>query len=164
MKIKVYVDTNIYVYAIIHHPTFGNLCENVLIDIGRRLYEFHGSLLVAMELLGSLSKIDPYIAKKALEDYFALPLTLLSLNEEVLRFASIINEVANIRYDAVHAAVMLLNGISTIVTNDVDDWNCLKSHFNYVLARVKREGYDLSVNEIEVVTPDSYEKWKKGQL
>jgi len=43
----------------------------------------------------------------------------------------------------------------------VDDWDCLKNRFNYVLARVKREGYDLSVNEIEVVTPDSYEKWKK---
>ena len=43
----------------------------------------------------------------------------------------------------------------------MDDWDCLKNRFNYVLARVKREGYDLSVNENGVVTLDSYEKWKK---
>jgi len=161
MKTKVYVDTNIYVYAIIHHPTFGEPCKRVLIDIGRNLHEFHGSLLVAIELLGSLSKINSHVARRALEDYLALPLTLLNLNEEVLRLASVVDEVVNIRYDAIHAAIMMLNSVSTIITNDVDDWNHLKDRFDEVLTKVKEKGYDISINKMEVITPDSYEDWKK---
>ena len=42
----------------------------------------------------------------------------------------------------------------------ISSFRVIKLH-RYALARVKREGYDLSVNEIEVVTSDSYEKWKK---
>lgn len=161
MKTKIYVDTNIYVYAIIHHPVYGKPCKDILIDISRNLYEFCGSLLVAMELLGSLSKINPHVARRGLEDYLALPLTLLSLNEEVLRLAGIIDEVVNIRYDAIHAAIMMLNDIFTVITNDIDDWNRLKDRFGEVLTKVREEGYDITVNRMEVVTPDSYEKWTK---
>ncbi len=58
MEIKAYIDINIYVYAIIHHPVYERLCAEILKDIDRGIYEAYGSILVALEVLSSLSKIS----------------------------------------------------------------------------------------------------------
>ena len=161
-RTKVYVDTNIYLYAILHHPQYGQVCAEVLRDLGRGLFSAYGSTLVAIELLGALSKINPHIARRALEDYMALPITILELDETVLMVAALINEVVNVRYDAVHAALMALNGISNVITNDLDDWAKLARRFQDVIGHLQEEGYDVLISAIEVVSPDTYVSWRRG--
>ena len=130
--------------------------------MGRGLFDAYGSTLVAIELLGSLSKIDPHIARRALEDYMALPITILELDEAVLMAATLINEVVNVRYDAIHAALMALNGISNIITNDLDDWTRVARHFQDIIDRLRAEGYDVPISTIEVISPDTYVSWRRG--
>jgi len=138
------------------------VCAEVLRDLGRGLFDAYGSTLVAIELLGSLSKIDPHIARRALEDYMALPITILELDEAVLMAATLINEAVNVRYDAIHAALMALNGISNIITNDLDDWTRVARHFQDIIDRLRAEGYDVPISTIEVISPDTYVSWRRG--
>jgi len=112
--------------------------------------------------LGSLSRISPYIARRAVEDYLSIDIILLKINEEVVRLASIINEEVNIKYDAVHAALMLLNDIPTIIINDTDDWEKIRKEFAKVIERIKEEGYTTSINKIDIVTPDNYKKMENS--
>ncbi|HIE32917.1 MAG TPA: hypothetical protein EYP81_02550 [Thermodesulfobacteriaceae bacterium] len=83
MRARVYIDTNIYVYAILHHPVYGESCAEILRDIGRGIYEAYGSTLVAIELLGALSKIDARVARRALEDYLSLDIRMLGVDWNV---------------------------------------------------------------------------------
>ncbi len=55
--------------------------------------------------MGSLSRISPYIAKRAIGDYSSIDMVLLKINMDVVELASIINEEVNIKYDAIHAAL-----------------------------------------------------------
>jgi len=162
MKIKVYIDTNIFIYAIIKHPRLGKICSKILKDMESRVYSGYGSHLVAMELMEALSKINPSIAKRALKLYLALNLTIIPITEEVLDLAATINEVVNIRYDAVHAALLMLNNIPVIVTNDIDDWLKLSKNFDKVLLKVAREGYKIDLKKVNVVTPSDYSTWIKN--
>ena len=166
MKIRAYIDTNIFVYAILHHPEYGNICSKILEDFKDKVYEPYGSMMVALELFGSLSKINPSIARKATELYLSLDITILPLNTEALTLALLINEVVNIRYDAVHAAIMILNDIPVIITNDTDNWLKLSRNYEKVLEKLINEGYHISLTKVNVVTPNQYSKWyekvKKG--
>lgn len=161
MKIRVYVDTNIYVYAILHHPAYGESCAEILRDIARRTYEAYGSTLVAIELLGSLSRIDPQIARRALEDYLSLDIILLNVSLEALRLAAIINEVTNARYDSIHAALVLLNDIPVVITNDLDDWGRISRSLDRIMEEMKREGYETRVEHLQIVSPRDYRKWRR---
>jgi len=160
-KIKTYIDTNIFVYAILHHPKYGELCAEILKDIEKKIFETYGSLLVAIELLGSLSRINPYIARRAVEDYLSIDMILLNVNREAIRLASIINEKINVKYDAVHAALMLLNNIPVIITNDINDWKRISRNFTKIIDKVEEE-YAVSINKIDVITPYNYKKWKNS--
>ena len=162
MRIKAYIDTNIYVYAIIHHPIYGGLCTEILKGIGGGAYEPHGSILVALELLGSLSKINPHVARRATEDYLSLGITLLNINEEIVRLAAIINEVVNVRYDSIHASLMLLNEIPVIITNDLSNWRKISKNLDKILEKMEKEGYTASINKLQVVSPKEYEGWRKA--
>ncbi len=160
MKTKVYIDTNIYVYAIIHHPVYGKYCAEILRDIDRGLYEVYGSILVAIELLGSLSRIDPSIARRALEDYLALGINILGIDEDVIRLASIVNELVNIRYDSIHVALVLLNNVPVVITNDLDDWLRVSKNMHRIVEKMHEEGYTTMINELQVVPPKKYLEWR----
>ena len=141
IKIKACVDTNIYVYAIIHHPVFGDLCFTILRKMEKGFFEGYGSLMVAIELLGSLSKINTKIARKAVELYFSLNVNILPLNEEVLNLASVINQVVNVKNDSIHTAIVMLNKIPVVVTNDLDNWLKLSENYSLVLKKAREEGF-----------------------
>ena len=160
--IKAYIDTNIFIYAIVHHPSYGEPCSRILRDLREGAYEPQGSLLVAVELLGALSKVRPSVARRAVELYLALDMPILPLNEETVGLASIVNEVTNVRYDAVHAALMMLHDVPVIITNDSDDWLRIARDYSAIRERALREGYRIDLPRIEVVTPDSYPKWHES--
>ena len=157
--IKAYIDTNIFIYAIAHHPSYGAPCSRILRDFGKGVYEPQGSLLVAVELLGALSRVEPSIARRAVELYLALDIPILPLSVEAICLASIVNEVVNVKYDAIHAALMMLHDVPVIITNDVDDWLRIARDYDAIREMALREGYRIGLSRIEVVTPDSYPKW-----
>jgi len=160
--IKAYIDTNIFIYAIIHHPSYGALCSRILRDLKRDIYKPHGSLLVAIELLGALSKIDPFIARKAVELYLTLDIAILPLNEETIDLAAIVNEIVNIKYDAIHVALMMLHNVPVIITNDSNDWLKIAQNYDSIRKKAIKEGYKISLSKIDIVTPKHYPKWSEN--
>ena len=162
MKIKVYIDTNILLYAMLHHPEFGYTCEEIVRDIGKKLFLSTGSNLVAMEILGVLSKIDPSKARKAANDYYKLSLDELVIDPTVIDFAGAINEVVNIRYDGIHAAVMIMNDVNTIITNDTDNWKKLSTHFKEIIPIIIDKSLSFIGSQLNVITPKNYSKWKEA--
>jgi len=161
MRTKAYVDTNIFVYATIHHPQYGNICAEVLRDVANGVFDAYGSLLVAIELLGALSRIDPVAASRAVRDYFLLTPNVLDLTEKAVKLACLTNEVVGLRYDSVHLALMLLNSVETIITNDVDDWRRAAMRIEDVKKRAELEGFELAFGKLYVVTPDTYAAWRE---
>jgi len=160
MKIKVYIDTNIFLYAMLHHPEFGNMCEEIVRDIGKKLFDSTGSNLVAMEILGVLSKIDPSKARKAANDYYKLSVEELVIDPTVIDFAGAIIEVVNIRYDGIHAAVMLMNDVDTIITNDADTWKRFSNHFKDIIPIMADKSLSFTGSKLNVITPKNYSNWK----
>ncbi|RLE60245.1 MAG: hypothetical protein DRJ35_03835 [Thermoprotei archaeon] len=160
MKTKTaYIDTNIFVYAILHHPVFGNEAERIVRDAVRGRFEAYGSLLVAIELLGALSKINVNKASIATEAYLQLDVRLLGIDHLTVKVATIINRLTGIKYDSVHAALMFLNNIDTIITNDEKDWKQVTSKAREILDELKVYGVEPEISKIHVVTTNTYKKW-----
>lgn len=162
MRTRAYIDTNIFVYAILHHPVYGGVCSKILRDLVEKRYEAFGSLMVAIELMGSLSKIDPFIARKAAMLYLSLDMNIVQLSEDVIGLASLINEVINIKYDAIHAAVILLNSIHVVITKDVSDWIRFAKSLKKVKEKAVDEGFYINIDRLKVVSPEEYHRWYRS--
>ncbi len=54
----IYIDTNVFVYAIENHPRFGRNCRRILEDVERERLEASCSVLVLAELINVLKKIN----------------------------------------------------------------------------------------------------------
>jgi hypothetical protein len=76
-------------------------CKHILKDALDGKLLAYGSLFVAIEILGSLSKIDPRMAQEALKACLSMPVRHLEITSEVLQLAALINTVTNIRYDSI---------------------------------------------------------------
>jgi len=153
---RIYIDTNIIVYAILHHSELGAVCERILRDANEGKFIGVGSYMVAIELLGSLSKIDPEIAWKATNYYLALPFEIHKIEETTISLAGIINTVSNMGYDAVHLAVIILNGIETVITNDLKDWVQASKNFQNIKNKIEKQGFEVKQSELRVLSPRSY--------
>lgn len=158
-KIRAYIDTNIFVYAITHHPSLGNICAEILRDAYNNVFNAIGSFMVAIELLGSLSKIDANVASRALVDYLSLPFIILPIRIDVLKAAAIINSVVNLRYDSIHLALMILNKIPIIISNDMD-WKKAENNITEILEELNKEGFIIDSYSLKLITPKDYKNWK----
>jgi len=141
MKTSAYIDTNIYIYVALKHVDYFKKCKAILRDASGGKVSAYGSLFVATEILGSISKIDPYIAQEALKAYLSMAIHNLEITYESLQLSALINTVVNIGYDSIHAAVMILNGIDSIVTNDIDDWKRFEENYD----RIKKMLLDMNL-------------------
>ncbi len=153
---EVYVDTNVYVYVALRHPELGEPCARVLRAVVSGELRAAGSDLVAIELLGSLARVGPEVAEGALEAYLAMPVRRLEVDERVLRAAALINGVVNVGYDAVHAALMLLNGVGAVVTNDLGDWVRLAKRLTDVASTIEEGEIQVRSRELAVISPRSF--------
>jgi predicted nucleic acid-binding protein len=160
MENKAYIDTNIFVYATLKHPDFGNDCQQILRDVNKAIFAAYGSNFVAIEILGTLAKIDAPKASKGVQSYLKSPILNLAVDARVVEFAGFITEVVNIRYDAIHAATMLLNGVNTIITNDIDHWKKLKTRFSRVVPLLEKNGLIAPVTGLIVISPADYLTWR----
>jgi predicted nucleic acid-binding protein len=121
-----YIDTNIFDYSALAHPTYGEACKQIIDDIQNGKIKAYCSFLVPIELLCSLSKIDPSKAAVALNAFFSLPINMISIDEQTLQDAANITLQTGVRYDSVHAASMQTKGLDTIITEDVTDWKKIR--------------------------------------
>lgn len=156
---KAYIDTNIYVYAILHHPVFGDKAERVVRDAVKGRFEAYGSLFVAIEILGALSKINVNKASIATEAYLQLDIRLLGIDPLTVKAATIINRLTGVKYDSIHAALMFLNNIDTVITNDEKDWKQISSKAHEILDEFEVYGLESEISRIHVVTTNTYKKW-----
>jgi len=156
MRTDAYIDTNIYVYVALRNRAYFEKCRLILRDALSGRLTAYGSPMVVAELLGSLSRVDPVLAREALRAYLAMPLRSLELTQEALLLASLISTVVNVGYDSIHASLILLYGVSSVITNDLDDWLKLKRNLNRITEEARRNGFYVKAEELEVVTPDTY--------
>jgi predicted nucleic acid-binding protein len=125
-RLSFYIDTNIFDYSALAHPVYGKCCKQIIDDIQNEKIEAYCGFLVPIELLGSLSKIDPAKAAIALDAFFSLPINMIQIDERVLQGAATIMLDSGVSYDSVHAACMQKQGLDTIITEDITDWKKIK--------------------------------------
>ncbi len=121
-----YVDTNIFIYSALAHPTYGEACKQIIDDIQNLSIKAFCGFLVPIELLGALARIDPKKAAVALEAFFSLPINMIPIDERILQNAAKLTLESGVSYDCVHAACMHNKGLDTIITEDATDWNKIK--------------------------------------
>jgi predicted nucleic acid-binding protein len=122
----IYLDTNIIVYAIENHPQYGRPCTAILEAVEAKRVEVCASVLVLIELVNVLVKINRLLskAKKSLvkivdsvDAVLSLPVVWFDLDPVVIRHAAqyTFNTVG---IDYFHVASMELHSVSEILSAD----------------------------------------------
>ena len=119
----IYIDTNIFVYAIQKHLEYGKACSKILDDINNEKLEATSSVLVLSEFISvlvRLRKIDQGISiKESLEAVLSLPITWFDMDIFTLEKASTYNfNISGMDY--IHLATMEINSIVKIISADAD--------------------------------------------
>ena len=122
----IYVDTNIFIYAIENHPKYGKACKKVLLDIESEKVRASASVLVLVEIINVLTKINRILKtqdrktldiRKNIDAILSLPITWLDLGFIIIKKASEYDyNITGVDY--VHIASMELNSITEIVSAD----------------------------------------------
>lgn len=124
----IYVDTNVFIYAIENHPRYGAGCKKILEDIQEGRLEAACSILVLVELINVLKKINDILSRERksilnlranIEAVMSLPVTWLDLDFLVIERASSYSyDVGGIDY--VHISSMELDSITEIISADIE--------------------------------------------
>ncbi|OGI14392.1 hypothetical protein A3K63_02035 [Candidatus Micrarchaeota archaeon RBG_16_49_10] len=122
----IYLDTNIIVYAIENHPTYGKKCKRILENIQKNKTNAGCSTLVLVELINVLKKINRELEKKGtkaldikknIDAVLSLPITWFDMGLIVIKRASEYDyKISGIDY--IHVATMELNSISEVMSAD----------------------------------------------
>ena len=121
-----YLDTNVLVYAIENHPKYGEACKNILLDIESEKLDVCSSILVLVEFLNVLTKINKVLKKqgkklldirKNIDAVLSLPVVWFDLNFFLIKRAAEYDfNVSGV--DFIHIASMELNLITDIISAD----------------------------------------------
>ncbi len=136
-----YIDTNIFDYVALKHPKYGLACKRITDDVRDGKLKAYCSLLVPMEILGSLARVDREITAGAVLAFFSFPIEMILIDERLVREASEIMLKTGVSYDSIHAAAMRRRGLKTVITEDVEHWK--------------------KITDINIIRPLDYEKTKK---
>ncbi len=124
----IYIDTNVFIYAIENHPKYGERCKKILQDIEDNRIKAAGSVLVLVECLNVLNKLNKELKQSTgkqldigmnIAAIESLPITWLDLNLAIIERAAEYNHAIN-AIDYIHLATMELNQITEIASADVD--------------------------------------------
>jgi len=122
----IYVDTNIFVYAIENHPKYGEVCKKILLDIESEKIKASASVLVLVELINVLTKINrmlkikdkkPLDIKNNIDAVLSFPITWFDLDFLIIKKAA--EYTYNVTgVDYIHIATMEANSIGEIISAD----------------------------------------------
>lgn len=122
----IYVDTNVFIYAIENHPKYGRACKKILLDIESEKIKVSASILVLVEIINVLTKINrilkeqkkkPLDIKKNIDAVLSLPITWFDLTFLIIKRASEYTYNV-IGVDYIHIATMEINSVAEIVSAD----------------------------------------------
>ena len=121
-----YLDTNVIIYAIENHPEFGNACKKILEEIESGKLKVCSSMLVLIETLNVLTKLNKILKKEGKEELdikknidaiLSLPITWFDINFLIIKKAA--EYTYNISgVDYIHIVTMELNSIKKIISLD----------------------------------------------
>ena len=77
-----------------------------------------------------------------------MPLKNLDVDREALELAKDIAAKSGVTYDAIHAAIMMRNDVTTIITEDLHDWLKIQDAWMEIVRKHK-----LSLGALEVFAP-----------
>ena len=60
----IYIDTNIFTYAIENHPEYGKDCKRILLEVEKGKLKACVSILVLVEIINVLTKMNKIIEKR----------------------------------------------------------------------------------------------------
>ena len=121
-----YLDTNVIIYAIENEKKYGKACKKILLDIERGKLKACASMLVLVEFINVLSKINKILKKegkeelnikKNIEALLSLPITWFDLNFLIIKKASEYDYHIS-AVDYIHIASMELNSVKNIISAD----------------------------------------------
>jgi predicted nucleic acid-binding protein len=122
----VYIDTNVFVYAIERNPKYGKNCERILSQIQEKKLDATCSVLVLVELINVLVKLNKILAAKGQEKLriadniaamLSLPIAWIDLDFLIIETASGYDHGIN-GVDYVHIASMETNSVLEIISAD----------------------------------------------
>jgi len=121
-----YLDTNVLIYAIENHPRYGRVCKTILSDVEKGRSEVCASILILIELLNVLTKINKILKKekkkplnirKNLDAVLSLPIIWYDVDLVLLKRAAEYDlDVSGVDY--VHIATMEINMINEVISAD----------------------------------------------
>jgi len=123
-----YIDTNIFVYAVEKHPKYGRMCAKILSDLQEKKIQGTCSVLVLVELINVLTKLNKIISKEGanklviadnIAAVLSLPIIWIDLDISIIETASKYEYAVN-GVDYVHIASMNGNTIDEILSADRD--------------------------------------------
>ncbi len=123
-----YLDTNIILHAIENHPKYGKTCKKILEDIEARKLEASASVLVLVELINVLVKLNkilkrrgqrPLSIKENVQAVLSLPIVWVDLDLLIIERASEYTFEIN-GVDYIHVASMEVNSINEVLSADKD--------------------------------------------
>lgn len=124
----IYLDTNVIVYAIENHPKYGKACKKILEDIETRKLEASASMLVLVELINVLAKLNKILKARGRKQLsikenilaaLSLPIVWIDLGFLIIERASEYTFEIN-AIDYLHIASMELNSVSEVLSADRD--------------------------------------------
>lgn len=115
-----YVDTNIWIYAMIAHPRYGERCKEILSKIEAEELEAAISTQVLGEIAGVLySKYKVKDTTSQLNAVLSYPMDVYIIHPDAIRVAAEYSRDYNITpYDGIHIAVAVENNISEMISAD----------------------------------------------
>ena len=129
-----YIDTNIFIYAIECHPEYGAPCKRILKDVESGKIKVTASILVLVETLNVLNRLNKELKRggKKLLDMGAnisaiesLPITWIDLDFLTIEKAAQYDYAIS-PGDYFHLAAMELNQINEIISADGGDFDKIK--------------------------------------
>ena len=121
-----YLDTNIIVYAVENHPKYGEGCKRILEDIENEKLRVSCSMLVLVELLNVLKKLNKVLSGQGrkelviednIEAVLSLPIAWIDLDFLIIERASTYTfDISGIDY--LHVASMETSSIIEILSGD----------------------------------------------
>ncbi len=120
----IYIDTNVFIYAIENHPKYGVACKKVLNDVMDKKIEGVCSVLILAELLNVLLKIQKISkgkldVKESINAILSMPITWFEMDFFVIENASGFNyNISGIDY--IHIATMQINSIKKVISADAE--------------------------------------------
>ena len=124
----IYIDTNVFIYAIENHPKYGERCKKILEDLMHEKIKLAASVLVLVEVINVLGRLNKELHGNGSKELNismnisaieSLPIVWLDLNLPIIERAAEYTYKIN-AVDYIHLASMELNQINEIISADAD--------------------------------------------